>query len=75
MGAPVYAELLIYPKATESFVNSFLANTGSVVDFDFNNRFGLKRAGVLHATQSVDERLGKQLRGVCLLTSLSDHTP
>jgi predicted nucleic acid-binding protein len=34
VGAPVYAELLIYPKATESFVNSFLANTGIVVDFE-----------------------------------------
>jgi predicted nucleic acid-binding protein len=34
VGALVYAELLAYPKATESFVNSFLANTGIVVDFE-----------------------------------------
>ncbi len=34
VGAPVYAELLAYPKATESFVNGFLADTGIVVDFE-----------------------------------------
>jgi predicted nucleic acid-binding protein len=34
VGAPVYAELLAYPKATESFVNSFLEDTGIVVDFN-----------------------------------------
>ncbi len=33
VGAPVYAELLAYPSATESFVNQFLADTGIVVDF------------------------------------------
>lgn len=32
---PVYAELLAYPKATESFVNDFLADTGITVDFAF----------------------------------------
>lgn len=35
VGAPVYAELLAYPKATESFVNGFLADTGIDVDFEF----------------------------------------
>jgi predicted nucleic acid-binding protein len=35
VGAPVYAELLAYPKATESFVNRFLADTGIDVDFEF----------------------------------------
>jgi len=34
VGAPVYAELLAYPKASESFVNSFLADTGIMVDFE-----------------------------------------
>jgi predicted nucleic acid-binding protein len=29
----VYAELLAYPKATESFVNGFLSDTGITVDF------------------------------------------
>jgi predicted nucleic acid-binding protein len=29
----VYAELLAYPKATESFVNGFLSDTGIIVDF------------------------------------------
>jgi predicted nucleic acid-binding protein len=31
----VYAELLAYAKATESFVNGFLADTGITVDFDW----------------------------------------
>jgi predicted nucleic acid-binding protein len=35
IGAPVYAELLASPKATESFVNGFLADTGVAVDFEF----------------------------------------
>jgi len=34
MGAPVYAELLAYPKATQVFVDDFLADTGIVVDFE-----------------------------------------
>src|SRR5437762_13865783 len=35
VSAPVYAELLAYPKATESFVNDFLADTGIAVDLEF----------------------------------------
>jgi predicted nucleic acid-binding protein len=35
VSAPVYAELLAYPRATESFVNDFLAGTGIAVDFEF----------------------------------------
>lgn len=35
VSGPVYAELLAYPKATESFVNDFLADTGITVDFEF----------------------------------------
>ena len=35
VSAPVYVELLAYPKATESFVNDFLADTGIAVDFEF----------------------------------------
>lgn len=35
VSAPVYAELLAYPKAAESFVNNFLADTGIAVDFEF----------------------------------------
>jgi predicted nucleic acid-binding protein len=30
----VYAELLAYPKATESFVEGFLSDTGITVDFE-----------------------------------------
>lgn len=33
VSGPVYAELLAYPKASESFVNDFLADTGITVDF------------------------------------------
>ncbi len=35
VSGPVYAELLAYPKATESFVNDFLADTGIALDFAF----------------------------------------
>jgi predicted nucleic acid-binding protein len=35
VSAPVYAELLAYPKAAESFVNGFLADTGIAVDCEF----------------------------------------
>ena len=42
MGAPVYAELLAHPKATESFVNGFLADTGIDVDFDFQQSVWLE---------------------------------
>lgn len=35
ISAPVYVELLGYPKASEAFVDEFLANTGIVVDFEF----------------------------------------
>src|SRR3977135_439131 len=33
VSAPVYAELLAYPKATESFVNGFLQDTAIDVEF------------------------------------------
>jgi predicted nucleic acid-binding protein len=42
VGAPVYAELLAHPKATESFVNQFLADTGIVVDFEFQQSVWLE---------------------------------
>jgi predicted nucleic acid-binding protein len=42
VGAPVYAELLAYPKATESFVNGFLADTGIDVDFEFQQSLWLE---------------------------------
>jgi predicted nucleic acid-binding protein len=63
IGAPVYAELLAHPKATESFVNAFLADTGIAVDFDFHHSVWLevgKRlpamllGGVLHTTNHAD---------------------
>jgi predicted nucleic acid-binding protein len=42
VSAPVYAELLAYPKATESFVNDFLADTGIAVDFEFQQPIWLE---------------------------------
>ena len=42
VGGPVYAELLAYPRATESFVNSFLAETGITVDFEFQQTVWLE---------------------------------
>ena len=42
ISAPVYAELLAYPKATESFVNDFLADTGISVDFEFQQAIWLE---------------------------------
>src|SRR6266851_5379537 len=35
VSGPVYAELLAYPKATETFVNQFLEDTGIMIDFAF----------------------------------------
>src|SRR5258708_34235680 len=37
VSGPVYAELLAYPKATESFVNDFLDDTGIAVGFAFHH--------------------------------------
>jgi predicted nucleic acid-binding protein len=34
IAAPVYAELLAYPNATEPFLDNFLEATGIVVDFE-----------------------------------------
>lgn len=42
IGAPVYAELLAHPHATESFVNNFLSETNIEVDFQFEQRVWLE---------------------------------
>src|SRR5713226_7084285 len=42
VSAPVYAELQAYPKATESFVNAFLDETGIAVDFDLQQKVWLE---------------------------------
>ena len=36
--APVYAELLAHPSATQNFVDGFLADTGITVDFDLSEQ-------------------------------------
>ena len=41
MGAPVYAELLAHPKATEAFINKFISDTGIVVDFGLDQEVWL----------------------------------
>ena len=38
VSAVVYAELLAYPNVTEFFVNQFLAETGTIVDFHLQER-------------------------------------
>jgi hypothetical protein len=42
ISAPVYAELLAYPKISETFVNSFLQDTGIEIDFDFQQPLWLE---------------------------------
>jgi predicted nucleic acid-binding protein len=42
IAAPVYAELLAYPTATETFVNDFLAETAIEVDFDLQQEVWLE---------------------------------
>jgi predicted nucleic acid-binding protein len=44
ISAVVYAELLAHPKATESFVHTFLADTGIVVDFEIGKDVWLDAA-------------------------------
>jgi len=42
ISALVYAELLAYPKITESFVRSFLQDTSIEIDFDFQQPLSLE---------------------------------
>jgi hypothetical protein len=42
MGAPAYAELLAYPRATQVFVDDFLADTGIVVDFEIPQKLWIE---------------------------------
>jgi predicted nucleic acid-binding protein len=42
VGAPVYAELLAYPRATEAFVNKFISDTGMVLDFELDQEVWLE---------------------------------
>jgi predicted nucleic acid-binding protein len=52
---PVYAELLAHPKATEEFVNQFLAATAIVVDCDLNEDVW-REAGLRFAAYSERRR-------------------
>jgi predicted nucleic acid-binding protein len=49
----VYAELLAYPKATESFLNGFLAETGITVEFRLDDSVWIDagRRFARHASQ------------------------
>lgn len=42
VSAPVYAELLAYPKATQAFVDSFFATLNISVDFEFSRDIWLE---------------------------------
>jgi len=41
----VYVELLAHPKATESFVNGFLSDTGITVDFEIESSVWVDAGG------------------------------
>ena len=53
ISAPVYADLLAYPKITKSFVNSFLQDTGFEIDFDFQQPLWLEAGRILLKVRSV----------------------
>ena len=42
IGAPVYAELLAHPQATEAFISSFISETGIVLDFELDQQVWLE---------------------------------
>jgi len=65
VSARVYAELLAYPKATESFVNDLLADTGIAVDFESQQSVWLEagRRFARHAKRQ--RRSARQVRSVC----------
>ena len=65
VSARVYAELLAYPKATESFVNDLLADTGISVDFESQQSVWLEagRRFARHAKRQ--RRSARQVRSVC----------
>jgi predicted nucleic acid-binding protein len=65
VSARVYAELLAYPKATESSVNDFLADTGIAVDFEFQQSVCLEagRRFARHAKRQ--RRSARQVRSLC----------
>jgi hypothetical protein len=44
IAAPVYAELLAHPQASESFVNDFLLDTGIAIDFELQRASWLEAA-------------------------------
>jgi predicted nucleic acid-binding protein len=44
IAAPVYAELLAHPQASEQFVNDFLADTGIAIDFELQRASWLEAA-------------------------------
>jgi len=75
VSAPVYAELLAYPKATESFVNDFLADTGIAVDFEFRQPVWMRLVGVLHVMRNGDDSLRIRCRSVCWRISSLDRMP
>lgn len=42
IGAPVYAELIAHPRATEAFVSNFISDTGIVLDFELDQQVWLE---------------------------------
>jgi len=61
----VYAELLAYPKATESFVNDLLADTGIAVDFESQQSVWLEAGRRFARHTKRQRRSARQVRSVC----------
>jgi len=75
VSAPVYAELLAYPKATESFVNGFLQNTGIDVEFSLQQSVWIEAGRRFSRYAQRRRRATRQNLRRCLPISLSARTP
>jgi hypothetical protein len=75
LGAPVRAELLAYPEATESFVNGFLADTGIDVDFEFQQSLWLEAGRRFARYAQRRRKTAHDGPRRCLQISSLDRTP
>ncbi len=55
ISAPVYSELLAYPRADESFLTRFLDDTGILADFNLSNAVW-KQAGLRYSQYAIRRR-------------------
>jgi predicted nucleic acid-binding protein len=66
IAAPVYAELLAHPKATKTFIDNFLNQTGIQVHFELSKEVWLK-AGEAFADYAMRRRQAKSKEAKRLL--------